>query len=186
MAVIFPMDIKKIVITGPESTGKTELAESLAAHFDTVWIPEYAREYITRIGRRYNYDDIEHIAREQLLREEEYGKAAKGLLFYDTHLIVTRVWFSMVYGHYPEWIDGAIERSGIDLYLVCNTDIPWVPDNVRENGGEMRELLLARYIREIESSGADWRMVSGKLNRRTSAAVEIVKTHFKDYSIGIG
>lgn len=179
------MDIKKVVITGPESTGKTELAENLAVRFDTAWIPEYAREYITRLGRKYNYEDVEHIAREQLRLEEEYLKTARNILFYDTHLIVTRVWFSMVYGRYPQWIDESIERSQIDLYLVCDTDIPWVPDNVRENGGEMRELLLERYIREIEATGTDWKMVSGKSEQRVNAAVEIVKSHFKDYSIGI-
>lgn len=172
------MNIYKVVVTGPESTGKTLLAEKLSTYFNTTWVPEYARGYITRLGRKYNYDDIEHIAREQVLREKDIIKTASGFLFYDTHLIVTKVWFIVVYGRYPLWIDNAVINSGIDLFLVCNTDIPWIPDPVRENGGEMRGQLLEMYINEIRSFGIPWRMVAGHGEKRTNSAIEKVKNFF--------
>jgi NadR type nicotinamide-nucleotide adenylyltransferase len=176
------MDIKKVVITGPESTGKTILAENLATFFNTTWIPEYARSYIMGLNRKYTFDDVEHIALEQIRREKEFINSARGFLFYDTHLIVTKVWFMKVFGHYPKWMDGEIENAGIGLFLVCNTDIPWIPDPVRENGGEMREILLGMYIREIESLGIPWRLVTGKSVKRTRSAIEIVKAHFNNHA----
>ncbi len=173
------MHIYKVVITGPESTGKTSLAQRLAFHFNTVWIPEYAREFLISLGRKYCYDDVENIAREQVIRERDSLKIAKGFLFYDTHLIVTKIWFKVVYGRFPSWIDDAIRSSGIDLFLVCNTDIPWVPDPLRENGGEMREILLKMYKDEIESFGIPWVMISGKDEYRTYSAIESVKNFIK-------
>jgi NadR type nicotinamide-nucleotide adenylyltransferase len=174
------MDIKKVVVTGPESTGKTMLAEKLASFFKTTWIPEYARGYIMGLNRKYTYDDVEHIALEQIKREKEFLKSARGFLFYDTHLIVTKVWFMQVFGNYPKWIDGEIENAQIGLFLVCNTDIPWIPDPVRENGGEMRKVLLEMYIREIESFDIPWKLVSGKSGQRTKSAIEIVRTHYNN------
>ena len=173
------MPVHKVVITGPESTGKTQLAQSLAIRFNTLWVPEYAREYITGLVRNYNYHDVEHIAREQVRREKEYLKEVRDILFYDTDLIVTKVWFKVVYGSYPGWIDEAIVNTSADLFLVCNTDIPWVPDPVRENGGEMREVLMGMYISEINITGVPWKLVSGKGDQRINSAVETVKTFLK-------
>lgn len=172
------MQIHRVVITGPESTGKTELTRKLASFFGTVWLPEYAREYITGLGRKYTYEDVEHIAREQVRREEQYLKKANGFLFYDTHLVVTKVWFRVVYGRYPRWIDDAIKRSGTGLYLVCNTDIEWIPDPVRENGGRMREVLLSMYKEEISSHVIPWELVTGLSEERTNFAIEKIKNHF--------
>ena len=172
------MDLNRVVITGPESTGKTLLAEKLATYFNTIWIPEYARDYITTLDREYNYDDLEHIAREQVKREKDLIKNARGFLFYDTHLIITKVWFKVVYNRYPLWIDKAVISSGIDIFLVCNTDIPWIPDHVRENGGEMRNKLLDMYIDEIEMFGIPWSLVSGQEDNRTEFAINKVKSFF--------
>ncbi len=172
------MDILKVVITGPESTGKTILAERLASHFNTLWIPEYARDYILNLGRKYCFSDIETIAREQIRLEKNYLQTARNILFYDTHLIVTKVWFMVVYDRYPVWIDEAIKSSGIDLFLICDTDIPWVPDPVRENGGEMRQILMKMYKAEIESFGVPWRLVSGKGEQRITSAIEKVTNFF--------
>lgn len=177
------MKVFKVVVTGPESTGKTSLAKMLASHFNTVWMPEYARDYISGLQRNYEYDDIEIIAKEQVRRGNHYLSLAKDFLFYDTYLIITKVWFRVLYGRYPEWIDTAIQKSEIDLFLVCNTDIPWVPDPLRENGGQMRRVLLEMYINEINLYGIPWKLVSGKDERRTSVAVDILRNHFnQEYS----
>ena len=173
------MNIYRVVITGPESTGKTTLAENLASVFNTAWVPEYAREYISGLGRRYNYDDVEHIARVQETRESDYLERASRFLFFDTHLVVIKVWFKVLYGKYPLWIDKALTDSGIGLFLVCNTDIPWMPDPLRENGGEMRDRLLKMYTGEIESLDIPWRLVSGKGQERIDCAGAIMDQFFK-------
>jgi len=169
----------KVVITGPESTGKTLISQYLASFFGTVCVPEYSREYISGLERKYTFDDVEHIAREQLRLESEYLKKARRILFYDTDLIVTRIWFKLVFGRCPGWIDKEIANSPADLFLVCDTDIPWVPDPVRENGGEMRELLKGLYISEINLHGVPWELVSGEGEARINCAVRAVKTFLK-------
>lgn len=173
------MNILKVVVTGPESTGKTRLASELASFFNTVWVPEYAREYISGLSHRYRYEDVENIAREQINQENNLLPEANGILFYDTDLIVTKVWFKVVFGRYPEWIDSVIINSPADLYLVCDTDIPWVPDPVRENGGKMRDTLMGLYIDEIESTGSSWRKISGSGQARTNCAIKVIKYFYK-------
>jgi NadR type nicotinamide-nucleotide adenylyltransferase len=155
------MSVCKVVVTGPESTGKTSISRGLAKYFNTLWIPEYAREYITGLARPYTYQDIEHIARVQLDREREYLERASRILFYDTHLIVTKVWFDVVYKRCPGWLSKSIKEYRPDLFLVCNTDLPWIPDPVRENGGKMREVLMDMYIKEINAIGVPFELVRG-------------------------
>ena len=171
------MSVFKVVVTGPESAGKTSIARGLAEHFNTLWIPEYAREYITGLDRPYSYQDVVHIAREQLDREREYLERASHILFYDTHLIVTKVWFDVVYKGCPGWLHKAIKKYKPDLFLVCNTDLPWVPDPVRENGGKMREVLMEMYIKEINAIGVPFELVYGYGEERLDYAVRAVKAY---------
>jgi nicotinamide riboside kinase len=170
--------LKWVVITGPESTGKTELAENLAARLGTLWVPEYAREYIENLNRPYSYNDIEHIARRQLDQERIYGsQLSSGLLIFDTWFIITKVWFDVVYGRCPEWIIPHIQSANIALFLVCNTDLPWIPDPVRENGGERREKLLQIYCEEISSFGFQYEIIQGSGSIRTENAIKALASH---------
>ena len=94
--------LKTIVVTGPESTGKTTLTEALALQLNATWIPEYARSYIEKLQRPYHYQDLENIAQHQIHQEKKYSKIANnGILLMDTWLIVTKVWFEVVYGNSP-------------------------------------------------------------------------------------
>lgn len=170
--------INRIVITGPESTGKTELAQALAEKFDTVWIPEYARHYIENLDRPYDYDDVVQIARYQVAQETEFTlKIGKGILIFDTWLIITKVWFDLVFGKCPEWISEHIRSSKIDLFLVCDTDLPWIADLVRENGGEKREQLFQLYCNEIRSFGFNYEIVGGFGAARTENAMNALSKH---------
>lgn len=166
--------IKRIVLIGPESTGKTELSKFLSAKFNTVFVPEYARGYISSLDRKYCYQDVEHIAQKQVELENEYIQKANNILFYDTYLIISKIWFKIVYNKIPDWIEPAITKSHIDFFLLCNTDIPWEPDPVRENGGEMREKLFEIYENELITYGFDYKILTGEGHNRFNKAINLV------------
>ncbi len=154
--------LKHIVITGPESTGKTVLCEKLARHFKTMLIPDYARDYIMRLKRPYEYDDVLHIAKKQVELAEEYSGYARNVLFYDTYLIITKVWFDVVFRKHPQWVDDILVNNPIDMCLLCAPDIPWIPDPVRENGGKMRDVLYLRYQSELNNYHIKYQIIEGK------------------------
>ena len=144
----------KVGIIGPESTGKSVLAQDLAEQFKGTYVPEYAREYVERKGStEVTYDELCGIARHQIeeitslpFREEP----EVGLYFFDTELIVTKVWFEYAFGQVPEWMEEAVRRYPMDCYLLTYPDIPWIPDPARCNGSEeIRLELFDRYEREI-------------------------------------
>ena len=169
---------KFIVITGPESTGKTTLAAQLAGHFNGEFVPEYARSYVENLNRSYTYKDVEYIARKQIEAFSKYEKVTGKPVFFDTFLIITKVWFTFVYKKYPAWLPEAISASHVDLFLLCNTDLPWVPDGVRENGGEVREQLFQMYKEELETCGFSYKIVTGEGQERINRAINYVYSLF--------
>jgi NadR type nicotinamide-nucleotide adenylyltransferase len=170
--------LRKIVVTGPESTGKSTLSETLATRLNAVLVPEYARSYVEQLGRPYTFRDVENIARYQVRQEKECSAlSGNGIVVFDTWLILTKVWFDVVYGRVPGWIDEYIRSSDIALFLVCKPDLPWVADSVRENGGEMRDVLFNRYCREIEHYGFNYEIVEGKGDERWTNALRLIGNH---------
>jgi NadR type nicotinamide-nucleotide adenylyltransferase len=171
-------NLYRIVITGPESTGKTQLAQALAQKLNATWIPEYAREYVEHLDRPYTYNDVIQIASYQIAQERAYdAKIAKGILIFDTWLIITKVWLDLVFGKCPDWICDHIRSSKIDLFLVCDTDLPWIADPVRENGGEKRNELFQIYCNEISTFGFKYEIVSGFGDFRTRHAMISLSKH---------
>ncbi len=168
----------KVVVTGPESTGKTEICKFLAAAFQTEFIPEYAREYIDSLNRPYDFEDVVKIARRQVEQLQQYKDSKLPILFVDTFLIITKVWFREVYGIIPEWIDQCLADAGIDLFLLCYHDIEWIPDPLRENPGRRRAFLYASYLKEIKVLGRPWEVVRGSGQERFVNAQKAVGKHF--------
>ncbi len=163
---------KIIVITGAESTGKSTLTEFLANHFGVPFIPEIAREYVENLHRKYTYEDVEIIAKKQVQQLKLAMNSTAPFIFVDTWLIVTKIWFDQVFNKEPDWLANEIRKIKIELFLVCDIDLPWVPDPVRENGGEMRKILHEKYILTIESYNFDYKIVNGKENERNLNALE--------------
>jgi NadR type nicotinamide-nucleotide adenylyltransferase len=193
--------IKKIVIIGPESTGKSTLCELLAQHFHMQWCPEFAREYLITNGTNYDFDDLLTIAKGQLAIEEEYTYTVNGqwamvkentwvnshslltthyspLLFIDTDMYVMKVWCEYVFGKCHQFILNEIVERKYDLYLLCNTDLPWVKDDLREYPDEKnRNELYHIYKDLLINQTVPWVEISGNYEERTVAAIEAVKKH---------
>lgn len=163
--------IKRIVIIGPESTGKTALCKKLSEYYRTNWMPEYAREYIENLNRQYNYNDLLKISKKQIEEFNNNYSDANKFIFFDTYLIITKVWFQFVYNKYPLWLDTEIKKSKIDLFLLCNTDIEWEPDDVRENP-DKREELYNLYKTELENYNFNYKIISGVGEKRFDKAVK--------------
>lgn len=163
------------MITGAESTGKSTLTERLANHFGVSFIPEIARNYVERLNRKYTYADVENIAKMQIEQFRRTVKSDAPFIFADTWLIVTKIWFEFVYNKTPDWIIEEISNSKIDLFLVCDTDLPWIYDPVRENGGENRKILQNKYIENISNFGFNYKIVSGFDDERFLCALNFLK-----------
>jgi NadR type nicotinamide-nucleotide adenylyltransferase len=170
-----------IAIIGPESTGKTTLCMDLAKHYSTQWIPEYAREYVEKLKKPYTFTDVEKIAKYQLTQLKTIYINENQFVFFDTDLIITKIWFDVVYHKCPEWIETEIQKKHIQYYLLCNTEIPWEPDPVRENSGEMREKLFEKYKNELDKWQLPYEIVSGTGDIRLNNAIKIIeeKINFK-------
>jgi nicotinamide riboside kinase len=160
----------RIVITGPESTGKSFLCERLASHFKGIAVPEYAREYISGLNRTYTENDVLSIARSQI-DQLQMSREVFESVFFDTGLIITKVWLEVVFNSKREWIDQAIKSAAIDLYLLCAPDIPWIPDPLRENGGEMRDILFDMYRTHLEAFELPYRIIVGSGEERIRNAI---------------
>ncbi|HKK10137.1 MAG TPA: ATP-binding protein [Bacteroidales bacterium] len=168
--------IKKIAVTGPESTGKSAMAEKLAIDLNTVWVPEYAREYIGKLNRPYTSKDIEIIARHQIALEDELLTKANGVLICDTDLIVTKIWSDFVFGFCPDWIENEIVNRPYDLYLLMNIDLPWQEDPQREHP-DRREELFNNYKFTLEKYQLPYSVISGIGKNRQNNAREVIKSH---------
>jgi nicotinamide riboside kinase len=166
---------KTIVITGAESTGKSALTEYLASYFNAPAIPEFARKYVENLNKKYTYNDVEIIARRQIFQLKELKKQNHEYIFSDTWLIITKIWFEEVFGQLPSWIESEIHQSDIDLFIVCDIDLPWIPDNVRENGGEKRIYLQNKYIENIIHYNFPYQIVNGLNKTRFQNAVKMVQ-----------
>ena len=183
-------EIKKIVIIGPESTGKSTLCTQLAEHYNSVWVREYAREYLEKNGTDYTFENLYEIAMGQLKGEQlavdSWQLAARQStnndqpttskpIFIDTDLYVMKVWSEFVFNKCDNRILTQITKRKYDLYLLCNTDLPWVADNLREYPDlESREKLFHHYKEQMTEQHVPWVIISGGYEERLAMAIEAV------------
>jgi NadR type nicotinamide-nucleotide adenylyltransferase len=176
--------LKKIVIIGPESTGKSTLCEALANHYNTIWCKEYAREYLLKNGTDYSYDDLLTIAKGQLKLEDEAVQKLSQIntstkLIIDTDMYVMKVWCEFVFGKCHNQIIQQAAARNYDMYLLCNVDLPWAKDELREYPDPVvREKLFYHYKDIAINSGVPWALVSGTGKDRLQSAVDAIDKIF--------
>jgi len=175
--------LQKIVVLGPESTGKSTLCEQLAKHYGVVDCKEYARQYLHENGTKYNFEDLLIIAKGQLtLENEAIQKAeqqlidtAKNKIIIDTDMYVMKVWCEYVFNNYHTYILDQIHSRKYDLYLLCDIDLPWSPDEMREYPDEKpRQELFAIYKDILINQNTPWGIVSGAGDERTQNAIKLI------------
>lgn len=171
-------DIKKIVVIGPESTGKSTLSAALAEALNTIWVPEYARAYLEQLGRPYEQHDLIEIAKGQLQSEDELAAKANRLLICDTDLNVIQVWSNARYGKCDRWITENIATRRYDMYLLTNIDTIWEDDPLREHPlPEERRYFYNIYRDIVQSTNLPWADISGKHEERLKNALEAIRQH---------
>jgi len=180
--------IKKVVVVGPESTGKSTLCDKLAEYYKTIWVREYAREYLLANGTNYSFENLLDVAKGQLAGEEKGIEEIKriqnnttatgnkhSLLFIDTDMYVMKVWCEFVFDKIHPWILNQVVERKYDLYLLCNVDAPWVKDELREYPDlVIREKLYHHYKDIMINQSVPWVDVSGNYEERFQKAVNAI------------
>lgn len=153
----------------------------LAAHYKTVWCPEYAREYLKEIKVDYTYADLLQIAKGQIALEEKIvARATNGLYFIDTDLYVMKVWCEVAFEQCHTWILKQIARRQYDLYFLCNTDLPWLKDELREYPDlKFREKLFNIYKDILVNNKTPWTEISGTDEQRLQMAINNIDSIFR-------
>ena len=165
--------MKKIVITGPESTGKSILTKTIASHCKVAYVKEMARFYLEMLNRPYTRDDLSEIAKMQLEEEQRIQRSGGELLICDTDLRTIKIWSNYKYGSTDPYILEEIEKSKVDLYLLSYPDIPWEEDPLRENPND-REELFNIYLQELRQNEQIFEIVSGQFGKREKCAIDIL------------
>lgn len=166
--------IRRVVVTGSECTGKTTLAEALAAHYETVWSPEYAREYVVARKEPVRAEDVEAIARGQMRVQDALAGRSERLVIHDTDLISTDVYSRHYFGGSPAWIGEEIDRRKGDLYLLAGIDVPWEPDANQRDRGDRREEMQQLFREALERRGLSYLELTGPHPRRMETAKRAV------------
>jgi len=151
----------------------------MAGHFKTIWVPEIAREYLINLGRAYVYEDILSIAQEQLMQENTLAEVASKVLFCDTDLLVTKIWSLYKYRKCDPWIEAQVKSHRYDLYLLCNIDLPWEEDPLREHP-DQRDELFGLYLEELQQLDVPFAIISGTGRERTENAILAIAGTLKE------
>lgn len=163
----------RVVLTGSESTGKSTLAATLAAHYDAELVPEFVRGFAERKNGPIEFGDHGAIARGQIALEDEHIARAARLVIQDTDLLSTVVYCEHYFGRCPEWIREAAAARRPDVYLLMEIDAPWVADGVRDSG-HLREEVQQLFRDAVAASGTAVAVVRGSWDERRQRAVDTV------------
>lgn len=163
----------RVVLTGSESTGKTTLATRLATHYGVPHVPEFVREYAAQKDGALDFNDHGPIARGQIALEDAAIAREQSLVVQDTDLLSTVVYCDHYFGHCPPWIIDAARGRRPDLYLLCEIDLPWIPDGIRDRG-HMREDMQNLFRAAVRASAGPYLVIDGDADQRLAKAVDAI------------
>lgn len=169
--------IKKIAVVGPESTGKSTISAQLADHYQTVWVPEYSREYCSKLTGPCSWDDEINMFKGQIALEDELIAKANTLLICDTTFITVKIWSEYVFGKAPVEVLTELPKRQYDLYLLMDIDLPWEDDPLR-NFPDLREYFMEVWKKELHALNANYSLISGSQNVRKKNAIDTINHFF--------
>lgn len=177
--VVRPYFITKICCFGPESTGKTTLAKNLADQYQTLWVPEYARQLISQQNNKFVYGDMAKFSRGQLAKERKAIMKANKLLFLDTDYLTTLIYSRHYFGKIPRYVQHLADTKQYDLYLFCDIDLPWQEDPQRDLGHRRQEFKKI-FQKELKKRAIPYTMISGLGKKRLANAISVVDNYLKN------
>ena len=166
-------EIKKIAVVGPESTGKSTMSAYLAKHYNTVWVPEYARGYCEKLTAPPTLEDEVNMFYGQLTLEKEISPKANKLLICDTTFVTVKIWSDYTFGKSPQEVTDELPKHTYDLYLLLDIDLPWEEDPLRDFP-HMREYFMSVWHKELKALNANYVLISGTGAERYESAVKAI------------
>lgn len=176
--------VLKIAVVGPESTGKSTMSAYLAKHYNTVWVPEFARDYCAALTEPCTWQDEINMFYGQLALEAEYLPQANRLLICDTTFITVKIWSDQIFGRSPQEVLDELPKHPYDLYLLLNIDLPWEDDPLRDFP-HMREHFMEVWHKELRALDARYVLISGTGEDRYESAVKAVDEFISDFGSSI-
>jgi NadR type nicotinamide-nucleotide adenylyltransferase len=167
---------KKIAIVGPESTGKSTLSAQLAEHYNTIWVPEFAREYCAQLTEPCTWEDEIKMFHGQIALEDKLMPQANEILICDTMFLTVKIWCEHTFGRAPKEVVNELAKRRYDLYLLMDIDLPWYEDPLRDFP-HLREHFMEVWRNELDALGANYTTISGNYGERVKNAVAAIDSY---------
>lgn len=171
--------MKRIVLTGAESTGKSTLAAALAEHYNEPLTTEYVRHYVAAVTRELTENDLDPIARGQFKTEDAVLDQANRLVLHDTNILSSILYADHYFDRTLEWVNERFLERDYTLYLLCMPDIPWVADEGQREGPKAREELHKMFKAKLDSIKLPYVEIRGSETTRFDTAVAAINDILK-------